>query len=125
MSSFTSPHDPEHLSAVHTADRAVSRPRSRVPARLTGLVGGGAAIGLSAFAHASWWVYLIGVMVALVPAALPQESEHRRDFYRDYFRHREQMVRIRQESPRRRFTCRYANAPEPPGEQRSGRVPGG
>jgi hypothetical protein len=39
--------------------------------------------------------------VALVPTALPQESEHRRDFYRDDFRHREQMVRIRQEFLRR------------------------
>ncbi|MFD4977239.1 hypothetical protein [Streptomyces sp. NPDC058424] len=81
----------------------MSRQRSRLPARVTGLVGGGAALGFSAFVHAPWWVYLGVALVALVPAVLPQESEHRRDFYRDYFRHREQMVRIRQ------------GAAEPPG----------
>ncbi|MFE1764042.1 hypothetical protein ACFW81_07475 [Streptomyces angustmyceticus] len=76
----------------------MSRQRPRLLARVTGLVGGG-ALGLSALGHAPWWAYLGAVLVALAPAALPQESEHRRDFYRDYFRHRERMVRIRQQPP--------------------------
>ncbi|MGW7256748.1 hypothetical protein [Streptomyces sp. NPDC054834] len=97
----------------------MSRQPPGLPTRVAGLVGGGAALGLSAFVHAPWWVYLGGVLLALVPAALPQESEHRRDFYRDYFRHREQMVRIRQEPLRRPVGLtahRELDRPEPSGE---------
>ncbi|MFE6555066.1 hypothetical protein ACWEQ2_38325 [Streptomyces sp. NPDC004096] len=98
----------------------MSRQRRRLPARVTGLVGGGAALGLSAIVHAPWWVYLGGALVALLPATLPQESEHRRDFYRDYFRHREQMVRIRQEPLRGRVglpTHRESDRPDPSRER--------
>ncbi|MEU1902783.1 RNA polymerase sigma factor [Streptomyces hygroscopicus] len=114
-------------AALDYASRRAQAPRRKrcavsvpvFPARVAGLVGGGAALGLSAFVHAPWWVYLGGVLLVLVPTALPQESEHRRDFYRDYFRHREQMVRIRQEPLRRPASLtahRELDRPEPSGE---------
>jgi hypothetical protein len=109
---------------AHRLDRAArelattasnSRLHSPLRTRVAGQVSGGAALGVSAFVHAPWWVYLSGVLLALVPATLPQESEHRRDFYRDYFRHREQMVRIRQRSHRLvgRSTRGDSHKPEP------------
>ncbi|MEU5599940.1 hypothetical protein [Streptomyces sp. NPDC020298] len=36
-----------------------------------------------------------GVVVSALPALLPQESEHRRDAWRDWLRHRERMARLR------------------------------
>ncbi|MGV9249411.1 hypothetical protein [Streptomyces sp. NPDC003710] len=38
---------------------------------------------------------MAGVVVSALPALLPQESEHRRDAWRDWLRHRERMARLR------------------------------
>lgn len=69
-----------------------------MPARVAGLVGGGAVFGVSAFAGAPWWVLLGALALGTLPSVLPQESEHRRDIFRDYLRHRERMARLRRET---------------------------
>ncbi|MFI5689928.1 hypothetical protein [Streptomyces sp. NPDC051636] len=38
---------------------------------------------------------LAGAFISVLPALLPQESEHRRDVWRDWLRHRERMARLR------------------------------
>lgn len=76
------------------------RRAARVPVVATGVIGGGSAVGVSAYVGAPWWVFLCSVLcvaIASVPAFLPQESEHRRDVMRDYLRHRERMYQLRNE----------------------------
>ncbi|MCX5055065.1 hypothetical protein [Streptomyces sp. NBC_00474] len=97
-----------------TAPPAHGQPRTRrraarVPVRATGMLGGGAAVGVSAYLGAPWWVFLCSVLcmaIASVPAVLPQESEHRRDVMREFLRHRERMYRLRHERPTSRTTGR-------------------
>ncbi|MGW5063554.1 hypothetical protein ACWEQ2_40840 [Streptomyces sp. NPDC004096] len=75
----------------------------RFPLPVTGVIGGGAAVAVSAYVGAPWWVFLCSALcavIASVPALLPQESEHRRDVMRDYLRHRERMYRLRHEPTR-------------------------
>ncbi|MFF4145972.1 hypothetical protein ACFY0A_32495 [Streptomyces sp. NPDC001698] len=76
-------------------------PRYALPA--TGVIGGGAAVGISVYVSAPWWAFLCSALCAViagVAALLPQESEHRRDMVRDYLRHRERMYRLRRGLPR-------------------------
>lgn len=77
-----------------------------LPARATGVVGGGAVLGASVLAGAPWWVLLVTLALGTLPSVLPQESEHRRDVFRDLLRHRERMVRIKREPPPDQLTTR-------------------
>ncbi|MFV5997653.1 hypothetical protein ACNPQM_35995 [Streptomyces sp. NPDC056231] len=57
------------------------------------------ALAAKAYAGVPGWVVALttvaGVVIGVLPALLPQESEHRRDVWRDWLRHRERMVRLR------------------------------
>ncbi|MET8810235.1 hypothetical protein [Streptomyces sp. NPDC004546] len=86
------------------APPAPDQPKTRRRAAHAGVVGGGAAAGVSACLGAPWWMALcsvVCVVIAVLPALLPQESEHRRDVIREFLRHRERMYRLRHERPGR------------------------
>ncbi|MDU9001706.1 hypothetical protein [Streptomyces mirabilis] len=96
---------PNHRTTPPAHGHPIARRRTaRVPVRAAGAVGGGAALGFSAYLGAPWWAFLCSVLcaaIAIVPAVLPQESEHRRDVIREFLRHRERMYRLRHERPGR------------------------
>ncbi|MER5915872.1 hypothetical protein ABT124_37025 [Streptomyces sp. NPDC001982] len=96
---------PDHRTARPAPGHPITRRRAAgVPVRAAGVVGGGAAFGVSAYLGAPWWAFLGSVLcaaMASLPAVLPQESEHRRDVIREFLRHRERMYRLRHERPSR------------------------
>ncbi|GGN81316.1 hypothetical protein GCM10011579_067730 [Streptomyces albiflavescens] len=54
---------PDHRTAPPAHGRPITRRRAaRVPVRATGVAGGGAAVGVSAYAGAPWWVFLCSVL---------------------------------------------------------------
>ncbi|WP_445527496.1 hypothetical protein [Streptomyces cyslabdanicus] len=63
------------------------------------LVGLGAAVlAARTYPGMGWGVALTavaGAVIGALAALLPQESEHRRDLWRDWLRHRERMARLR------------------------------
>ena len=72
----------------------------RLLARTVPPVGaGGLALGTASYVGASAWVVAVcavaAAFIAVLPQLLPQESEHRRDVWRDLLRHRERMARLR------------------------------
>lgn len=60
---------------------------------------GALALAAKTFTGTPGWaaalIALAGVVSRVLPALLPQESEHRRDVWRDWLRHRERMARMR------------------------------
>lgn len=60
---------------------------------------GGLALATASYAGASVWAAAactaVSTLIAILPQLLPQESEHRRDVWRDWLRHRERMTRLR------------------------------
>ncbi|GAA3800861.1 hypothetical protein GCM10022403_038910 [Streptomyces coacervatus] len=101
---------PNHRTAPPAPRQSrIRRLAASVPVRAIGMLGGGAAVSVSAYLGAPWWVFLCSVLctgIASVPAVLPQESEHRRDVLREFLRHRERMYRLRHERPTSRTTGR-------------------
>ncbi|MFF0465726.1 hypothetical protein [Streptomyces mexicanus] len=63
------------------------------------LGGGALALTATSYAGAPGWTVMLGAVtgavISVLPALLPQESEHRRDVWRDWLRHRERMTRLR------------------------------
>lgn len=60
---------------------------------------GAIALAGKTYAGTPGWVAALiaaaGVVSGVLPALLPQESEHRRDVWRDWLHHRERMARLR------------------------------
>ncbi|MFJ2566573.1 hypothetical protein ACIO02_27190 [Streptomyces sp. NPDC087568] len=78
-----------------------TRPATRrLVSRIAPPLGGGAlALAATSYASVPGWPIVLaavaGAMAGVLPALLPQESEHRRDVWRDWLRHRERMARLR------------------------------
>ncbi|MGW7256760.1 hypothetical protein [Streptomyces sp. NPDC054834] len=78
-----------------------SRPaRRRLLTRTVPPVGLGAlALAAKYYVGIPGWAVVLstlaGALIGVLPELLPQESEHRRDVWRDWLRHRERMARLR------------------------------
>ncbi|MFB7739825.1 hypothetical protein ACFC08_36930 [Streptomyces sp. NPDC056112] len=78
-----------------------TRPAARrLVTRIAPPLGGGAlALAATSYIGVPGWAVVLaavaGAMASVLPALLPQESEHRRDVWRDWLRHRERMARLR------------------------------
>ncbi|MBB5929335.1 hypothetical protein FHS34_004819 [Streptomyces echinatus] len=59
-----------------------------------GLLLGGLALAATSYAGAPWIVAVCAAAGAFI-GLLPHESEHRRDVWRDWLRHRERVARLR------------------------------
>ncbi|MFI2207432.1 hypothetical protein ACH47Z_43605 [Streptomyces sp. NPDC020192] len=59
-------------------------------------VGSGIAIGGSAVAGALWYVTVFLALCGVIASAMPQQSQHRRDVWRDWLSYRERRYLIRQ-----------------------------
>ncbi|WP_329167549.1 hypothetical protein OHB49_45395 (plasmid) [Streptomyces sp. NBC_01717] len=98
------------MTARQAARRLITR--TAPPVGLAGL-----ALAAKTYADVSGWVALlitvVGVVIGALPALLPQESEHRRDAWRDWLRHRERMARLR-------IGVHAARSPAGRGNDRSG-----
>ncbi|MCF3132433.1 hypothetical protein [Streptomyces olivochromogenes] len=74
-----------------------TRPSARrLLARTAPPVGaGGLALVTASYVGAPAWVLAVSAAAGAFIGVLPQESEHRRDVWRDWLRHRERMARLR------------------------------
>ncbi|WP_331739499.1 hypothetical protein OG613_43825 (plasmid) [Streptomyces sp. NBC_00015] len=78
-----------------------TRPAARrILTRIAPPVGlGTLALAVKHYVGISGWAVALttvaGVFISVLPTLLPQESEHRRDAWRDWLRHRERMARLR------------------------------
>ncbi|MFJ3310855.1 hypothetical protein ACIPSA_49570 [Streptomyces sp. NPDC086549] len=77
-----------------------TRPSARrLLARTARSVGAGSlTLALTYYIGAPAWAVAVcaavGTFLGVLPQLLPQESEHRRDVWRDWLRHRERMARL-------------------------------
>lgn len=74
---------------------SITELRGRAAARAAAPLGSGIAIGGSAFGGSPWYVTVFITVCGVIVSVVPQESQHRRDVWRDWLSYRERHYLIR------------------------------